>query len=81
MLSFVITQSRVPNLTSELAFIEEFMHKSLRFELQGCLLTHLQVALQFLKTCDIDVPASNTNSPIPTLKSDQGQPLRAREVQ
>lgn len=73
VLSFVITQSKVPNLSSELAFIEEFMHKSLRFELQGCLLTHLQVAMQFLKTCNI--AENDTENATSTEKVKEGGPV------
>lgn len=53
ILAFVLAQARIPCLISELTFMEDFMNKALRFELQGCLLTHLQVALAFLKDIDL----------------------------
>lgn len=62
ILSFVIIQSNVQNLSSELAFIEEFMSKSLKFELQGCLLTHLQVAMAFIKTIETEATAEPSSS-------------------
>jgi len=50
ILSYVVTQAKIPNLVSEFALIEEFIPKALQFELEGCLLTHMQVALEYLKT-------------------------------
>lgn len=42
------------NHSVQLNFLEEFMSKHLRFEVEGYLLTHLQVALQFLKSLDLE---------------------------
>jgi hypothetical protein len=40
-------------VTAKLNFLEEFLSKHLRFEVEGYLLTHLHVALQFLKSLDL----------------------------
>lgn len=53
VLAFILVQACIPNLLSELNFLEEFLSKHLRFEVEGYLLTHLHVALQFLKSLDL----------------------------
>jgi len=53
VLSFVITHAKLSNLVSELNFLDEFLPKHLRFELQGCLLVHMQVSMEFLKSLDL----------------------------
>jgi len=49
ILNYVVSEASLPCFVSELAFMDQFLHKHWRFEIQGCMLTHLQVVSQFLR--------------------------------